>query len=81
MARVVNRMRALLAEKERRDGRRITLSELAQSTRMARGTVNQWMLNHVTRFDEGAIVKFCQYFDVPLAELLVIEDDTAPPGR
>lgn len=70
-----NRFGVLLAEKRAQAKRNISLSEVAQETGISRPTLVAWANNTVTRFDLAVIEALCEYFGVPLAELL----DYTPP--
>ena len=65
-----NKFGVLLAEKRMREKNRIPLSEVAQKTGITRPTLVAWQTNTVTRFDLAVIEALCEYFNVPLSELL-----------
>lgn len=55
----------LWTEKERREQRRITLTEIAEATGLSHETIRNIRDNKTSRFDEPVIVELCKYFDVP----------------
>lgn len=73
--RVISQVTRLMAEKQLRENRLITPSELARETGLSYPTVLSWVRSDLRRFDEVAIVAFCKYFDCDLGDLLVLEDE------
>jgi putative transcriptional regulator len=67
---VNNKFGVLLAEKRAREKRAIPLLEVSKETGIARRTLYAWQKNTVDRFDTGVIEALCQYFGVPLSDLL-----------
>lgn len=72
--RVVNRFEELLAQKERRDGRRYSREEIAEITGISVTSIQNWALNRTTRFDAKQILAFCDFFECTMGDLFVIED-------
>ena len=70
---ITNRFRILLAEKETREQRRISLKEVQRQTGIAWGTLQSWANNKVTRFDTPVVVALCEYFECDLEDLLRLE--------
>lgn len=54
----------LWTDKERKEGRRITIEEVARATGLARNTISGFLSGETTRFDSGAVGKLCQYFNI-----------------
>lgn len=73
--RVTSQVTRLMAEKQLRENRLITPSELARETGLSYPTVLSWVRSDLRRFDEGAIVAFCTYFDCAIGDLLVLDDE------
>jgi DNA-binding Xre family transcriptional regulator len=76
MAYVVNnRLFELIKQKELKEGRNITLTELAEDIGVSVQLIGRWLNkeNPVERFDAQVIVKICTYFGVDIADLLYLE--------
>lgn len=67
---VNNKFGVLLAEKQAKEKRNISLLEVSQKTGISRPTLTSWAKNTVTRFDLAVIEALCQYFGVNLSGLL-----------
>ena len=65
-----NNFAKLLEEKEKREGRYISLAEVARETSLTRKTLYNWQNNTVDRFDTNVIDTLCEYFGVDMGELL-----------
>lgn len=52
---------------------RLSMTQLAEDTKISRVTLARWVKGEVTRFDEETVIKLCQYFDCDLCDLLYIE--------
>jgi transcriptional regulator with XRE-family HTH domain len=78
MARLRNRFLILLTEKERREERRVTFTEIAEATGSSVNVLSNWAKNKIERFDGPLLVRLCQYFGCEVADLLYIDysDDT-----
>jgi len=76
----ISRAPILLAEKEQRERKKITQQEVANATKLTRATISAWMGHSgMARLDANAARALCAYFDVPISELVVLED--APQGQ
>jgi len=78
MATIKIRLYELLQEKMKRDGRDpssnpITQEELATTLGISRPTVGSYMKNRPDRLNIEILIKFCEYFDCDLSDLLVLE--------
>ena len=77
---IEKRFNELWREKERKENRRITLTEVSDQSGVGWGTVNRWKRNDVTRFDDDVLSKLCSYFGCKTGDLLVFvsgsENDT-----
>jgi len=79
---VNNRFAVLLAEKQIKERRNISLQEVAEETGIARQTLYKWENNSVNRFDTPIINALCQYFGVKPGELFeYIEDEKPAPKK
>ena len=78
-----NRFGILLAEKRIREKRKISLTEVHETTGVSRPTLQAWENNTVTRFDTDVIEALCQYFGVNLSDLLeyVPPEDRPQPKK
>lgn len=69
------RIRELLAEKERRDGRRIPLREVSETT-----GISAQVLSSLTSPDRDIVTNtafvdsLCRYFECPLNDLMILVD-------
>ena len=72
--RVSSRVGELIAIKARREGRRLSQRQVAKEAGIPKTTLDSYARNEVIRFDESTILALCEYFQVPVGELLVIED-------
>jgi transcriptional regulator with XRE-family HTH domain len=57
-----NRLLYLVTEKERREQRRISQTELAGELGMAYTTVGRWLENKIERYDSPLVEKVAEYF-------------------
>jgi len=76
---VNNRFGILLAEKQKKERRNISLSEVAEVTGVSRQALYKWENNKVNRFDVPVINAICKYFDIQPGELFEYVPDEAPP--
>jgi putative transcriptional regulator len=69
---IIFRIKELVAEKERRELRKITQTEIANSTGVNRTTLSK-MLNPAVRHSTttSAIEALCKYFDCRVEDLMV----------
>jgi putative transcriptional regulator len=58
----------LWTDKERRENRRITLSEVSKETGLAPDTIRKIRENQTSRFDAPVLAALCKYFDVEPGE-------------
>lgn len=65
-----NNFARLLEEKQTKEGRFITLSEVSRETGVMRPTLYRWSRNEVTRFDEKVIDALTKYFGVSMSDLI-----------
>jgi DNA-binding Xre family transcriptional regulator len=72
------RLRELMTAKTVRDGRDpahdpITQDEIATQIGIAKGTMSSWARDKVDRMDKDTLIKFCDYFECDLSDLIVLE--------
>lgn len=70
-----NRFLTLVAEKEKREGRRIRNKEIAEAVGVNEHTVARWMKNDVAKIDVPVLEAFCEYFDCDVGDLLYMEKE------
>lgn len=74
---VTNRLKELIAERERRTGERLTYRAIEEATGLNKNTISKWARNDVRDFNRDVIATLCDFFECELADLLVYEK----PGR
>ena len=57
-------------QKEAKENRRITLTEISEETGVGWGTVNRWKRADIDRFDASVLSAFCAYFECGVGDLL-----------
>lgn len=70
LAKVRNRFRVLLAQKEVRDGRSYTYEDINEETGISPNTLTSYAKGRVSRFDERTIVALCDWLECELADLI-----------
>ncbi|MGF1607282.1 MAG: helix-turn-helix domain-containing protein [Rhodothalassiaceae bacterium] len=65
------RLKELIADREFREGRRITLDEIAEATGIHRTTLSKIANHRGYNASSEIIDKLCTYFRVPVGELMV----------
>ena len=77
-----NRVAELVAIKARRESRTINKTTIGLELGLARRTVDLWMANQVTRFDDDILLKWSEYLSCGIGDLFIIEeieaDDSDP---
>lgn len=56
--------------KEAKEGRRISLTEISQQSGVGWGTINRWKREEVDRFDASVLSSLCAYFECGIGDLL-----------
>lgn len=69
--RVENRLLLLLAAKMTREGRMISLAELARQTGMTRQNARKWATNRIKCFPGETINALCDYLECTPGDLIV----------
>lgn len=67
---ITNRFAQLLLEKEKREGKHITLVDVWKETHITRKTLYKWMYDEVKTYDPKVIDALCKYFGVDMSDLL-----------
>jgi transcriptional regulator with XRE-family HTH domain len=68
-----NRFLTLLTEKERREQRRITYTEIAKFAESSIGVISRWAKNEIERYDAPMVEAMCEYFECEVGDLLYLE--------
>lgn len=68
-----NRVMLFLQEKERKENRRISSSEIARAINVAPNTVGSWIRNEVTKIEAHVLIGLCDYFNCKIEDLIYIE--------
>jgi putative transcriptional regulator len=68
-----NRMLYLTTEKERKLGRKITLTEIHEATGVSISVLSRWMRNQIERYDAPIVENLCEYFECEVGDLLYLE--------
>lgn len=64
MAMVRSELLELWTEKERKEGRRITIDEVARSTGLDRKTVSGLLRGETSQFNASVLAKICEFFEI-----------------
>lgn len=75
---IYNKLKVLLAEKELREGRKLSHRTVAQEAGIPLSVLTLYMSQKVRRFDVETLQKLCKYFGVQPGELLIYSED--PPS-
>lgn len=70
MMAIQNKFMELWQEKERKERRRISLTEVCEKSGVGWSTANRWKRDNVDRFDSDVLEKLCIYFDCQVGDLL-----------
>jgi len=63
----------LLAAKQAREHRHISIAEVARQTNMSRQSASKWFKNRVKTYHSKTIAALCQYFECTPNDLIVIK--------
>lgn len=66
----------LLSEKEKKENRRITYTDIAKSTGLSLSVVSRMANQKITRFEADTVIALCTYFKCSLGDLLVIDEES-----
>lgn len=68
-----NRIKVLIWEKQAREQREITVSEIAEAVDVSRQTVHTYLNNKLKSVNLETVEKFCKYFGCEIGDLFHIE--------
>lgn len=68
---IINRLKALIVEKEMRENRKLTYRKIAEETGISTTTIVKYTTQQVERVDLTTLETLCEYFNVGLGELLI----------
>ncbi len=71
--RASNRMAVLHAEKERKEQRRIPLTEVSKATGVDSRTLGKWYRDAIEVYHSAVIAALCFYYDCRVSDLIVLE--------
>ena len=74
MTKLKNRFAELVAEKERRTGRKWTYEDISAATGLAMSTLSAYARNTVQRFDAVTIIALVKFFDCAVGDLFILEN-------
>lgn len=69
--RIVSRFKVLLAEKEIREKRQITLKDVASETGVSIYTVTGFANNTLREIPSDALLKLCEYLECEVGQLII----------
>jgi DNA-binding Xre family transcriptional regulator len=72
---IKNNFKALFLEHQKKENRLISKTEAAKAMGITRTTLDKWLEGEVGKFDADVLVKVCDYFNVPLSQLLEYQPD------
>lgn len=76
---VRNRLKDLIAEKAKRDGRAsIPAMEIAKAVGMTRQNMSKWVNNDIKGYDSKTLTAFCRYFNCQVGDLIVHVEEPQP---
>lgn len=72
---IYNKLKVLIAEKEIREGRKLSHRTVAQEAGIPLSVLTLYASQKVRRFDIETLQKLCRYFDCQPGDLLVYSDE------
>lgn len=76
--RIVSRFKVLLAEKEIREKRQITLKDVSRETDVSIYTVTGFANNTLREIPSDALLKLCEYLNCEVGDLITKSEIVAP---
>lgn len=70
---IVSHFKVLLAEKEVREGRKLTYDVINQETGIHKNALTGYANDTIKRFDRDVIERLCDYFACDIGDLLVLQ--------
>ena len=74
-----NRVAALMGEKQTRENRIISASDVARETGLTRQVISKWINNEIVSYRSDMLQKLCTYFGCEVGDLLYIDEEEAEP--
>jgi putative transcriptional regulator len=71
---IKNRLKILIAEKELKENRKLTLRTIAQETGVSTNSLTAYNNQDVERFDASVLIAFCTYFNCDVGDILFFEE-------
>lgn len=71
---IQNNFRSLLLDKQKREQRKITYTEISLATGSLIKTISQWDNGNITQFKDEVVVRFCHYFGCEIGDLLQLNE-------
>jgi putative transcriptional regulator len=72
---IYNKLKILIAEKEFREGRKLTYRTISKETGISTTTLTKY-INQGGGIDAGTLEKLCEYFDCQPGDLLIYSADS-----
>ncbi len=76
-----SRFKLLLAEREMREGRKISYEEISRQTGVSPGSLSGLATNSTQRFDGWVLSALCKYFSCNIGDLLTYMPDGNGDGE
>ena len=77
---IQNRLKILIAEKELRDGKRLSYRTISDEAGLSTSTLTAYVSQKVNRYDASTLEAICKYFGCQPGDLLTYTPDTEPGG-
>ena len=71
---IKNRLKILIAEKELKENRKLTLRTIAQETGVSTNSLTAYNNQDVERFDASVLIAFCKYFHCDVGDILFFQE-------
>jgi putative transcriptional regulator len=78
---IYNRLKILIAEKEFREGRKLTYRTISQETGISTATLVLYMKQGVKNIDTGTLERLCEYLNVQPGDLLMYSKDSPQDNK
>lgn len=72
----MNNFKTLYLQHQVKTGEIISKGEAAQALGITRATLENWLTGEVSRYEDEILRKICDYFNVPLSDLLEYTPET-----
>lgn len=70
---IYNRLKILIAQKEFKEGRKLTYRTISKETGISTSTLTAFVTQQINRYDSDTLEKLCRYFDCQPGDVLVYE--------